>query len=83
LIVPWWLYYILVITICFCFFLSAGEWTAEFLVQGASMQDYQRYAQAQLNVYSRATFGWAYWAYKCQYNHWSLKWMIENGYIKL
>lgn len=59
------------------------EWTAEFLVQGASMQDYQRYAQAQLNVYSRATFGWAYWAYKCQYNHWSLKWMIENGYIKL
>lgn len=60
-----------------------GEWTDEFLVQGASMQDYQRYGQAQLDVYSRATFGWAYWAYKCQYNHWSLKWMIENGYIKL
>ncbi|XP_045823834.1 probable glucan 1,3-beta-glucosidase A [Trifolium pratense] len=60
-----------------------GEWTAEWKVESASKQDYQRYGQAQLDVYSRATFGWAYWSYKCQYNHWSLKWMIENGYIKL
>ncbi|KAK2385843.1 putative glucan 1,3-beta-glucosidase A [Trifolium repens] len=60
-----------------------GEWTAEWNVQGASKQDYQRYGQPQLDVYSRAAFGWAYWSYKCQYNHWSLKWMIENGYIKL
>ncbi|KAF7839978.1 putative glucan 1,3-beta-glucosidase A [Senna tora] len=58
-----------------------GEWSAEWMVQGASKEDYQRYAEAQQNVYSRATFGWAYWTYKCQYNHWSLKWMIENGYI--
>lgn len=60
-----------------------GEWTAEFAKSGASMQDYQRFAKAQINVYGRATFGWAYWAYKCEAQHWSLKWMIENNYIKL
>ncbi|RHN65397.1 putative glucan 1,3-beta-glucosidase [Medicago truncatula] len=60
-----------------------GEWTAEWSIQGASMQDYQRYVQTQMDVYSRATFGWAFWSYKCQNNKWSLKWLIENGYIKL
>ncbi|KAF5480817.1 hypothetical protein F2P56_001530 [Juglans regia] len=60
-----------------------GEWTAEFAFNGASMQDYQRFAQAQQAVYGSATFGWAYWAYKCSQNHWSLRWMIENNYIKL
>ncbi|GMN33685.1 hypothetical protein TIFTF001_004296 [Ficus carica] len=50
-----------------------GEWTAEWDVQGATMQDYQRFAKAMLDVYGRATFGWAYWSYKNQYNHWSLK----------
>lgn len=60
-----------------------GEWTAAWNVQGASMEDYQRYAKAQQEVYSKATYGWAYWAYKCQYQPWSLKWMIENGYIKV
>ncbi|KAF5749821.1 hypothetical protein HS088_TW03G00147 [Tripterygium wilfordii] len=60
-----------------------GEWTGEFANNGASKQDYQRFAKAQLDVYGRATFGWAYWASKCEQNHWSLKWMIENNYIKL
>ncbi|KAL8514098.1 hypothetical protein ACS0TY_013280 [Phlomoides rotata] len=60
-----------------------GEWVGEWLVPNAPMQDYQRYARAQLDVYGRATFGWAYWSYKCQYPHWSLKWMIENNYIRL
>ncbi|XP_027333412.1 probable glucan 1,3-beta-glucosidase A [Abrus precatorius] len=60
-----------------------GEWTGEWSVKNAAKEDYQRYAQAQLDVYSRATFGWAYWAYRCKFNHWSLKWMIENGFIKL
>ncbi|XVF61671.1 hypothetical protein PTKIN_Ptkin08bG0149200 [Pterospermum kingtungense] len=60
-----------------------GEWTAEFAQQGESMEDYQRFAKAQIDVYGRATFGWGYWAYKCEQNHWSLKWMIENNYIKL
>ncbi|KAF3951398.1 hypothetical protein CMV_022943 [Castanea mollissima] len=60
-----------------------GEWTAEFAISGASMQDYQNFAKAQMDVYGCATFGWAYWAYNCYYEHWSLKWMIENNYIKL
>ncbi|KAB5548136.1 hypothetical protein DKX38_011542 [Salix brachista] len=47
------------------------EWTGEWAVQGASMQDYQNFAKAQLDVYGRATFGWAYWAYQCAANHWS------------
>nr|KYP31419.1 Glucan 1,3-beta-glucosidase [Cajanus cajan] len=60
-----------------------GEWTGEWSINGATKEDYQNYAKAQLDVYSRATFGWAYWAYKCKFGHWSLKWMIENGYINL
>ncbi|XP_078164719.1 putative glucan 1,3-beta-glucosidase A isoform X2 [Carex rostrata] len=60
-----------------------GEWTAEWDVNGATQQDYQRFAQAQLNVYGRATFGWAYWTLKNVYDHWSLEWMIQNGYISL
>ncbi|MBA0824576.1 hypothetical protein Goarm_021235 [Gossypium armourianum] len=60
-----------------------GEWTGEFGRNDASMEDYKRFARAQLDVYGPATFGWAYWTYKCVYNHWSLKWMIENNYINL
>ncbi|KAL6222961.1 hypothetical protein ACLB2K_006351 [Fragaria x ananassa] len=30
-----------------------GEWTAEWAINGASMQDYQRFAKAQLDVYGR------------------------------
>ncbi|KAB2094254.1 hypothetical protein ES319_A02G144500v1 [Gossypium barbadense] len=60
-----------------------GEWTGEFGRNDASMDDYKRFARAQLDVYDPATFGWAYWTYKCVYNHWSLKWMIENNYINL
>ncbi|KAF5442427.1 hypothetical protein F2P56_035085 [Juglans regia] len=60
-----------------------GEWVAEWKVQGASKEDYQRYAKAQLDVFGRATFGWSYWTLKNVNNHWSLEWMIKNGYIKL
>ncbi|XP_059631412.1 probable glucan 1,3-beta-glucosidase A [Cornus florida] len=60
-----------------------GEWVAEWQIQGATKEDYQKFAKAQLEVYGRASFGWAYWALKNVNNHWSLKWMIENGYIKL
>uniref|UniRef100_A0A0E0B9N0 Uncharacterized protein n=1 Tax=Oryza glumipatula TaxID=40148 RepID=A0A0E0B9N0_9ORYZ len=60
-----------------------GEWVAEWKVNGASKEDYQRFAQAQLDVYGRATFGWAYWNFKNVNNHWSLEWMIKNGYISL
>ncbi|XP_027368378.1 probable glucan 1,3-beta-glucosidase A [Abrus precatorius] len=60
-----------------------GEWVAEWEVIGATKRDYQRFAKAQINVYRRATFGWGYWTLKNVRNHWSLEWMIKNGYIKL
>jgi hypothetical protein len=60
-----------------------GEWVAEWTIQGASKTDYQRFAQAQQEVYGRATFGWAYWTFKNVNNHWSMQWMIQNGYITL
>ncbi|KAL5231878.1 hypothetical protein ABZP36_030654 [Zizania latifolia] len=60
-----------------------GEWAAEWNVRDASKEDYQRFAEAQLDVYRRATFGWAYWTFKNVNNHWSLEWMINNGYITL
>ncbi|KAK7275744.1 hypothetical protein RIF29_16866 [Crotalaria pallida] len=60
-----------------------GEWVAEWQINEAKKEDYQRFAKAQLDVYKRATFGWAYWTLKNVKNHWSLEWMIKNGYIKL
>ncbi|KAL2893907.1 Glucan 1 3-beta-glucosidase A [Bienertia sinuspersici] len=60
-----------------------GEWVTEWKVKGATKTDYQRFAKAQLEVYGRASFGWAYWSFKNSNNHWNLPWMIQNGYIKL
>ncbi|XP_058096332.1 glucan 1,3-beta-glucosidase-like [Magnolia sinica] len=60
-----------------------GEWVAEWDVNGATEDDHRKFAKAQLEVYGRATFRWAYWAYKHVYNHWSLRWMIENNIIAL
>ncbi|XP_011074156.1 probable glucan 1,3-beta-glucosidase A [Sesamum indicum] len=60
-----------------------GEWVAEWQLTNTSKEDYQRYAAAQLEVFGRAQFGWAYWTLKNVNIHWSLEWMINNGYIKL
>ncbi|XP_051138980.1 probable glucan 1,3-beta-glucosidase A isoform X2 [Andrographis paniculata] len=60
-----------------------GEWTAALYNDNASMEDYKKFAKAQLDVFGKATFGWAYWSYKCDQNYWSFKWMIENNYMKL
>ncbi|KAL2468066.1 putative glucan 1 [Forsythia ovata] len=60
-----------------------GEWVAEWQVRDATKEDYQRYANAQLEVFGRATFGWAYWTLKHVNQYWSMEWMINNGYIKL
>ncbi|RAL41900.1 hypothetical protein DM860_009082 [Cuscuta australis] len=60
-----------------------GEWVAEWNVKSPTKEDYQRYAQTQLQVFGNASFGWAYWTLKNVNNHWSLEWMIKNGYIKL
>ena len=56
---------------------------AEWQVSGATKQDFQNFANAQLQVYGQATFGWAYWTFKNVKKHWSLQWMIQNGYITL
>lgn len=61
-----------------------GEWTDEFEYQGASMSDYQRFGNAQQQVYGTATFGWGYWSLKNDnYNHWSFEWMVQNSYLQL
>ncbi|GMH00121.1 hypothetical protein Nepgr_001960 [Nepenthes gracilis] len=60
-----------------------GEWVAEWQVQGANKSDYKRFAAAQMEVYGRATFGWSYWTLKCQYLHWDLERMIQQGYMAL
>uniref|UniRef100_A0A1D1XNW1 Putative glucan 1,3-beta-glucosidase A n=1 Tax=Anthurium amnicola TaxID=1678845 RepID=A0A1D1XNW1_9ARAE len=60
-----------------------GEWVAEWQVQGATKEEYQRFGKAQMEVFGRATFGWAYWTFRNVHNHWSLHWMITNGYISL
>lgn len=60
-----------------------GEWVAEWQVGNATEEDYRRYAVAQLEVFGKAAFGWAYWTLKNVNNYWSLEWMIKNGYIKL
>ncbi|XAR48580.1 Glucan 1,3-beta-glucosidase, partial [Bertholletia excelsa] len=59
-----------------------GEWATEWAT-GPSKEDYQKFAIAQLEVYDRASFGWAYWTLKSPPDHFSLEWMIKNGYIKL
>ncbi|XP_076947827.1 putative glucan 1,3-beta-glucosidase A [Bidens hawaiensis] len=60
-----------------------GEWVAEWQVRGATKEEYQRFSKAQLDVFGRASFGWAYWSLKNVNNHWSMDWMIKNGYINL
>ncbi|KAL1326957.1 hypothetical protein HN51_037067 [Arachis hypogaea] len=58
-----------------------GEWSGDWSVHDASKEDHRQFLKAQVDVYSRATFGWAYWSYKCDSNNWSLKWMIDNNYV--
>ncbi|KAF7063596.1 hypothetical protein CFC21_070111 [Triticum aestivum] len=60
-----------------------GEWVAEWKVPNAAKQEFQMFANAQMDVYGRATFGWSYWTLKNVNNHWSMEWMINNGYISL
>nr|KYP45218.1 Glucan 1,3-beta-glucosidase [Cajanus cajan] len=60
-----------------------GEWSGDWKAQRASKKDHQKFMQVQVEVYSGAKFGWAYWAYKCDSNFWDIKWMIENNYVKL
>ncbi|XP_027939305.1 probable glucan 1,3-beta-glucosidase A [Vigna unguiculata] len=60
-----------------------GEWVADWRVKNATKEDFQRFSKAQIDVYGRATFGWAYWALKNANKFWNLEWMINNGYVKI
>ncbi|KAG5541695.1 hypothetical protein RHGRI_021504 [Rhododendron griersonianum] len=61
-----------------------GEWATDWATArfaNATKEDYQTFSKAQLEVYGRATFGWTYWTFKCELQHFSMEWMITNGYI--
>lgn len=60
-----------------------GEWTNEWEYQNASKSDYQSFAEAQLQVYGAATFGWGYWSLQNVQNHWNFQWMVQNNYLPL
>ncbi|KAL3721826.1 hypothetical protein ACJRO7_034205 [Eucalyptus globulus] len=60
-----------------------GEWTSVLDFKGATMEDSGSFAKAQQDVYGRATFGWSYWSYKCQYDGWNLQQLIQDGLIQI
>ncbi|KAL3514082.1 hypothetical protein ACH5RR_026799 [Cinchona calisaya] len=61
-----------------------GEWTAALSHDYEDKEVYRRYAKAQLDVYGKTTFGWAYWSYKCTpCGMWSLKRLIIDGLLNL
>ncbi|GAB4847242.1 hypothetical protein Ancab_026283 [Ancistrocladus abbreviatus] len=60
-----------------------GEWVNEWNVTGATQQDYQNFGRAQLDVYSAASFGWAYWTLKNDRKHWDFEWNVRNNYLQL
>ncbi|XP_057818359.1 glucan 1,3-beta-glucosidase isoform X2 [Cryptomeria japonica] len=59
-----------------------GEWTNEWKVKGASREEYQRFGDAQLEVYEQASFGWSYWTLKNQDKHWDFEWNVQHKYLK-
>ncbi|KAH6768339.1 hypothetical protein C2S51_013675 [Perilla frutescens var. frutescens] len=62
-----------------------GEWVAELPAGiNATKDDRIRFGEAQLQVFGRATFGWAIWGLRNveKNKYWNLEWMINNGYIK-
>ena len=60
---------------CWC----PGEWTNELAYEGA---DYQMLGKAQIEVYSKATAGWAYWSYITEESpHWDFARSYKDGYI--
>ncbi|KAI6699619.1 hypothetical protein NL676_013943 [Syzygium grande] len=60
-----------------------GECTSALVFDGATKEDSGKFTKAQQEVYGRASFGWAYWPYRCQYDAWNLKQMIQDGLIKI
>ncbi|CAF3399262.1 unnamed protein product [Rotaria socialis] len=67
--------------------LFIGEWS---IASSASFNDYdlRLYAQAQINAFKGATGGWTYWTWKFynddgSMNAWSMKAMVNRGFIQL
>lgn len=61
-----------------------GEWVAEWEVQNATQSDYEKYGDAQFQVYGTASFGWTYWTLRNIGNrHWDFQWMVNNQYLRL
>ncbi|KAG9450741.1 hypothetical protein H6P81_010706 [Aristolochia fimbriata] len=60
-----------------------GEWVNEWNVNNASKAAYQAYGMAQLDVYTKASFGWSYWTLKNERKHWDFEWNILNNYLIL
>ncbi|CAL5386128.1 unnamed protein product [Camellia sinensis] len=68
-----------------------GEWATEWgtanlahpSLSKKTIEDYKNFGKAQLQVYGKATFGWAYWTLKCPFSNLSFEWMIKNGYLQL
>ncbi|KAF7816945.1 putative glucan 1,3-beta-glucosidase A [Senna tora] len=60
-----------------------GEWSCGWGAEDYTKEDLQEFAKAQIEAYDRASFGWSFWTLKNVQNNWSLKWLIENGYIDL
>ncbi|KAJ4802250.1 hypothetical protein LUZ62_014816 [Rhynchospora pubera] len=60
-----------------------GEWVNEWDVTNASKIQYQMFGRAQLEVYSKASFGWSYWTLKNDQPHWDFEWNIKNRFLLL
>ncbi|KAF7815596.1 putative glucan 1,3-beta-glucosidase A [Senna tora] len=58
-----------------------GEWSCTWSAENPTTQDLKEFAKAQIEVYSRASFGWSFWTWKNALNDWSLKWLLENDII--
>ncbi|KAI5069678.1 hypothetical protein GOP47_0015979 [Adiantum capillus-veneris] len=66
------------------FLTFVGEWTNEWALQGATQRDYQKFGEAQLQIYGQTTAGWAYWNYiidEPTFNHWDFKQSYERNYL--
>ncbi|KAF7815591.1 putative glucan 1,3-beta-glucosidase A [Senna tora] len=63
--------------------INIGEWSCGWGVENPTTQELKDFANAQIQVYDQATFGWTFWTWKNVENNWSLKWLIQNTIINL
>ncbi|CAF3109376.1 unnamed protein product [Rotaria sp. Silwood2] len=68
--------------------LFIGEWCIASSANFDNDDDLRRYAQTQLEAFKGATGGWTFWTWKFYHddgsrNGWSMKTMINRGFIQL